>query len=62
MLIFKRLEADDDSFKEHFEQLSLKYTLEGKFGTEDESEFESSLISVIYNIAELTGIFCAVTR
>lgn len=62
MMIFKRLDSDDESFKDFFETLSKKYTINEDFQFKDMEHFETFMSEVIFNLAELHGIFSAVTR
>lgn len=62
MLIFKRLESEDESFKGFFDNMSAKYILPDELNFESEEDFNNALTTITLNLAELTGVFCAVTR
>jgi len=62
MLVFKRVESDDDSFKDYFKSLSLKYIVPSHINISHESLYQQGMTTLIYDLAELTGIFSAITR
>jgi hypothetical protein len=54
LLMFKRLEVDDDSFKDYLSDLNMRF--------ETQNELDSEITRVIIKLAELRGIFSAITR